>query len=169
MCSKTQFYFCKIGCSFSIMISVYKRGKSPIENFILRMVSIRPRTVLGVNENQKPQNRPPFFHRHSFDGVTINIVSKKKARSIGDRPISRSSSSQNSVHLESLSRPSSAKSPMRYNIPTSTKTPNLTFFYFQTKFPSIPAFKSVSSVVCTSCPSSKTCFNMKHHKITFKI
>ena len=78
-----------------------------------RMVSIRPRTVLGVNENQKPQNRPPFFHRHSFDGVTINIVSKKKAKSIGDRPFSRNSSSQNSLHLDNLSRPSSAKSPMR--------------------------------------------------------
>ena len=113
MCSKSQFYFYNIGGSFSIMMSVNDLNRRRSENDILRMVSIRPRTVLGINENQKPQNRPPFFHRHSFDGVTINIVSKKKAKSIGDRPISRSSSSQNSVHLDSLSRPSSAKSPMR--------------------------------------------------------
>ena len=106
-----NFIFYKIDGSFGIIISVL--DLELISNRIFRMVSIRPRTVLGVNENQKPQNRPPFFHRHSFDGVTINIVSKKKAKSIGDRPFSRNSSSQNSIQLDSLSRPSSAKSPMR--------------------------------------------------------
>ena len=109
MCSILFFY--KIDGSFGIIMSVL--DLELISNRIFRMVSIRPRTVLGVNENQKPQNRPPFFHRHSFDGVTINIVSKKKAKSIGDRPFSRNSSSQNSIQLDSLSRPSSAKSPMR--------------------------------------------------------